>query len=83
MDILYLIHELEAFLERHKKSSVRIAIIQTLERIVQPFNYWVVESVEIQEPQNTYESTLWAEVINFIIINGYLFIMISIIFFNN
>ncbi|ORY26372.1 hypothetical protein LY90DRAFT_513796 [Neocallimastix californiae] len=63
MDILYLIHELEAFLERHKKSSVRIAIIQTLERIVQPFNYWVVESVEIQEPQNTYESTLWAEMI--------------------
>lgn len=63
MDILYLIHELEAFLERHKKTSVRIAIIQTLERIVQPFNYWVVESVENQEPQNNYESALWAEVI--------------------
>ncbi|ORY34153.1 hypothetical protein LY90DRAFT_705035 [Neocallimastix californiae] len=63
MDILYLIHELEAFLERHKKTSVRIAIIRTLERIVQPFNYWVVESVENQEPQSSYEGALWAEMI--------------------
>jgi len=62
MDILYLIHELEAFLERHKKTSVRIAIIQTLERIVQPFNYWIVESVENHDPQSNYEGALWAEV---------------------
>ncbi|ORX79205.1 hypothetical protein BCR32DRAFT_281580 [Anaeromyces robustus] len=62
MDILYLIHELEAFIERHKKTSVRIAIIQTLERIIQPFNYWVVETVE-KEHQNNYESALWSEMI--------------------
>jgi len=61
MDILYLIHELEAFLERHKKTSIRIAIIQTLERIIQPFNYWIVESVE-KEPQSNFEGALWSEV---------------------
>ncbi|OUM59803.1 hypothetical protein PIROE2DRAFT_63538 [Piromyces sp. E2] len=63
MDILYLIHELEAFLERHKKTSIRIAIIQTLERIIQPFNYWIVESVENQESQSNYEGALWSEML--------------------
>jgi len=76
MDILYLIRELENYLERHKKASVRIAIIQTLERIVQPFNYWVVESVENRESQNNYESSLWQEVIIDNIYNIYLFLLI-------
>jgi hypothetical protein len=45
-DLLFLVKELCAHYERAKKTSIRITIIRSLERIVQPIDMTAVDAIE-------------------------------------